>query len=470
MHVDTVAKKANSIRTFLSRKIGHCGHKIKETSYKTFIRPHTQRNIRKIEQVQRNCASQPTITAAWCQRDLTRVPNTSGSDVTQAAVDLVVQSGIFTADNNFLRRIACVESRDGTDPNTYRAGYDGGIWQVDRDAFESTQTQSLSQIFPQIQQVFGITWQTVQWSDLRKPLYSAIAARMFFLYNQFIFQQPIPNSAADIAGQAAYWTRYYDTGQGTGTVFDFIESVQACEDQECAVEGIDLAFVMDGSGSIGDNPFVTAKNFVMRVADGFNIGPDNTRVGLIQYSDSDPGRPVIEFDFDDYSTNADVVNAVDAIRYQNGSLTLTGGAITHMTNILFGPSRGARPRSLNIPRVAVVITDGKAHDPVLDPANAARDAMITMFAIGVSDYDQGELNQIANDPDAQFTFTADNFDVISNIRALMRTAACRVPVVVPINMPIIGVLDLDAVRYASYPIPPTRMITLKLETPSERYG
>ena len=67
MHVDTVAKKANSTRAFLSRNIGHCGRKIKETSYKTFIRPiaeyaatswdpHTQRNIRKIEQVQRSCA------------------------------------------------------------------------------------------------------------------------------------------------------------------------------------------------------------------------------------------------------------------------------------------------------------------------------------------------------------------------------------------------------------------------------
>ena len=39
MHFDTVAKKANSTRAFLSRRIGHCGHKIKKTRYKTFIRP-----------------------------------------------------------------------------------------------------------------------------------------------------------------------------------------------------------------------------------------------------------------------------------------------------------------------------------------------------------------------------------------------------------------------------------------------
>ncbi|XP_072041372.1 uncharacterized protein [Amphiura filiformis] len=359
------------------------------------------------------------VTTVYGQQDLTRKPNTSGKDVTQAAVDLVVQSGIFPKDNDFLRRITCVESRDGTDPNTYRAGYDGGIWQVGRIAFEDTKNTGshpeLVAKFAQIQQAFGIDWQAVEWSDLRKPLYSAIAARLFLLN----IPQAIPNSA-DIAGQAAYWKRHYNTAAGVGTEQDFIDRVQACAVQECAVEGIDLAFVIDGSGSIDAINFETTKSFVMRVVNGFNIGPNNTRVGVIQYA----GSPVIEFDFDDYSTNADVQAAVTAIRYQDG-YTNTGNALDHMTNTLFGPWRGARPTSLNIPRVAVIITDGKSHDEVLGPANAARNSNITMFAIGVASYDQGELNEIANDPDAQFTFTADNFDVIENIRDLIGTAACR---------------------------------------------
>ncbi|XP_072021860.1 uncharacterized protein [Amphiura filiformis] len=399
------------------------------------------------------------VTTARGQQDLTRKPNTKGKDVTQAAVDVVVQSGIFPKDNDFLRRIACVESKDGTHPNTYRAGYDGGIWQVDRIGFEDTKDTvshpGLVAKYVQIHQAFGIDWSRVQWSDIRKPLYSAIAARLF-LSNK---PHAIPNSA-DIVGQAAYWKLHYNTA-GNGTEQDFIDRVEACVVQECAVEGIDLAFVIDGSGSIDAINFETAKNFVMRVVDGFNIGPNNTRVGVIQYSAS----PVIEFDFDDYSTKADVQAAVTAIRYQDGG-TNTGDAIYLMTNTLFGPSRGARPRSLNIPRVAVIITDGQSQDQVLGPANDARNSMITIFAIGVASYDQGELNEIANDPDAQFTFTADNFDVIANLKALIGTAACRVPVEVPVDMPIEGLLDLNAVRYASYRIPTTKMMTLKLETPS----
>ena len=64
-HVDITCKKANSTRAFLQRNFSHCSHKIKEATYKTYVRPiaeyasitwdpNTQRNIRKIEQIQRS--------------------------------------------------------------------------------------------------------------------------------------------------------------------------------------------------------------------------------------------------------------------------------------------------------------------------------------------------------------------------------------------------------------------------------
>ena len=66
-HIDAITRKANSIRGFLGRNLGHCTRKLKEAAYTIFVRPcveyasctwdpHTQRNIRKLEQVQRSCA------------------------------------------------------------------------------------------------------------------------------------------------------------------------------------------------------------------------------------------------------------------------------------------------------------------------------------------------------------------------------------------------------------------------------
>ena len=55
---------------------------------------------------------------------------TSGSEVVEAVVDRITSSCIFPDDKEYLRRLAYVESTDGTQPDTYRSGYHGGIWQV----------------------------------------------------------------------------------------------------------------------------------------------------------------------------------------------------------------------------------------------------------------------------------------------------------------------------------------------------
>ena len=66
-HVDAITRRANGTRAFLSRNLSHCSQKVKEAAYTMFVCPtvefassawdsHTQRNIRKVEQVQRSAA------------------------------------------------------------------------------------------------------------------------------------------------------------------------------------------------------------------------------------------------------------------------------------------------------------------------------------------------------------------------------------------------------------------------------
>ena len=57
-------------------------------------------------------------------------PGGSGADVVEEVVDMIKASRIFPDDKKFLCRVAWVESKYGTDRNTYRKGYHGGIWQV----------------------------------------------------------------------------------------------------------------------------------------------------------------------------------------------------------------------------------------------------------------------------------------------------------------------------------------------------
>ena len=57
----------------------------------------------------------------------------------------------------------------------------GGIWTVREDAFISTKVGSdllLVRKREQIMLIFGMNWEAVQWSELSKPLYSALAAQL----------------------------------------------------------------------------------------------------------------------------------------------------------------------------------------------------------------------------------------------------------------------------------------------------
>ena len=159
--------------------------------------------------------------------DRTLERGASGADVVKATVNKI--QNVFGDDQQFLRRIAYVESKDGTDSNTYQSGYHGGIWQVDEIGFQGTQDirshPRLPVRYEKIRKEFGIDWSSVQWSDLRIPLYSGIAARLILLN----IPETIP---CDKEGQATYWKTYYNTDAGAGTASKFLMDLDALDANE----------------------------------------------------------------------------------------------------------------------------------------------------------------------------------------------------------------------------------------------
>ena len=159
-------------------------------------------------------------------QDQTLVARSSGAEVVETTVRKIQKSGVFPNDHRFLRRIAYVESKDGEASGTYRAGYHGGIWQVDKVGFEDTQDTNshpgLVYKFAKIKEKFGIEWSSVKWTDLEKPLYSGLAARLF-LSN---ITETIPS---ELEEQACYWKEHYNTENGKGTPQRFIDDVKELE-------------------------------------------------------------------------------------------------------------------------------------------------------------------------------------------------------------------------------------------------
>ncbi len=56
-----------------------------------------------------------------------------------------------------------------------------------------------------------------------------------------------------------------------------------------------------------------------------------------------------------------------------------GRALTYILENSFKAESGSRP---DVPKIGILITDGKSQDDVLSPAQRLRDAGIELFAIG----------------------------------------------------------------------------------------
>ncbi|KAF6725656.1 Vitrin [Oryzias melastigma] len=161
----------------------------------------------------------------------------------------------------------------------------------------------------------------------------------------------------------------------------------------------DIAFVIDGSSSVGTGNFRTVLEFVANVTREFEISDTDTRVGAVQYT----YEQRLEFAFGQYNQKAELLNAIKRINYWSGG-TSTGAAITYAAEKLFSKSKP------NKRKIMIVITDGRSYDDVRAPALAVHRQGVIAYSIGIAWAAQDELEYIATDPDKEHSFFVDEFD------------------------------------------------------------
>ena len=184
---------------------------------------------------------------------------------------------------------------------------------------------------------------------------------------------------------------------------------------------IDLFIVLDSSQSITKEKYEIAKKFVADFVSGFTIGKSNVRVGLIYFSE----EARLMFDLNDSFDKEIVLSKIRNIPYLN-SLTATGDAIQLMVERGFTEASGARPPSLAIPRVGIVLTDGDSNAGINVgvAAQRARNQSIEMFAFGIgNDINDTELQEIAGSQERKFKI--DSFDNMDDARALIARGSCK---------------------------------------------
>lgn len=187
---------------------------------------------------------------------------------------------------------------------------------------------------------------------------------------------------------------------------------------------IDLAFVLDSSGSVGRHHFSKQLVFINKVIDFFNISSSASRVALVRFS----SYVQTMFSLGTHSNKRSLQRAVSAIGY-TGGYTATGPALqaTHKQVFQTFGRRGARPRDQGVPRVVVLLTDGRSNVGVR-PFLPARDLQadgVNIFVVGVGALiDRNELRSIASAPTDRHTFLLRDFDEYASLVNQMRAVSC----------------------------------------------
>ena len=114
-------------------------------------------------------------------------------------------------------------------------------------------------------------------------------------------------------------------------------------DNVCSL-GLDVAFIIDSSGSIGGNNWIRMKRFVKSVVSKLDVGPSSTRIAAIAYSTN----PKVVWRFNDYQAKDMVNRVLDNMAWQRG-FTYTDRALLLATNDLFQLFNGTR---INVTKVS----------------------------------------------------------------------------------------------------------------------
>ncbi|XP_062836221.1 matrilin-2 isoform X2 [Anolis carolinensis] len=187
----------------------------------------------------------------------------------------------------------------------------------------------------------------------------------------------------------------------------------------CSDKRLDLVFIIDSSRSVRPYDFEKVKEFILNILQFLDIRPDVTRVGLIQYGSTVKN----EFSLKTFARKQDMERAVRRMMYLSTG-TMTGLAIQFAVNIAFSETEGARPLSQNVPRVIMIVTDGRPQDPVAEIAAKARNSGILIFAIGVGRVDMNTLKSIGSEPYEDHVFLVANFSQIETLTSVFQNKLC----------------------------------------------
>ncbi|XP_028275079.1 uncharacterized protein LOC114444595 isoform X3 [Parambassis ranga] len=186
---------------------------------------------------------------------------------------------------------------------------------------------------------------------------------------------------------------------------------------KCPVSAaVDVVFLVDGSGSVSRQMFKDICRLISAAAGAFQIGENNTRVGLVQFSTD----ARTEFNLKDHLTRPALLHAISSLSTRGGG-TNTGNALNYVFKNSFTEEAGART---GFPKVLVIITDGESTDAVEGYARLLRKMGVKIFVVAINNASKEEIQLMASTPHSSHIVWIDHIDKSHNEERNLITLVC----------------------------------------------
>ncbi|XP_073236997.1 collagen alpha-3(VI) chain-like [Porites lutea] len=187
------------------------------------------------------------------------------------------------------------------------------------------------------------------------------------------------------------------------------------------INPVDVAFLVDSSGSLEEEGFNKQKEFIKAVAATLDISPFHSQIGVITYSD----RASVEIKLSDHQHQEDLINAVESMKYI-GRTTRIDKAVAIATKELMTPGAGRRE---DIPGVLVILTDGRqTPDSDTTPLNESSSSLeklgVKTIVVGIGELaDEKGLQKLARRN--KDVFHAPSVELLPNVAQSVATSICE---------------------------------------------
>ncbi|KAI7808924.1 putative collagen alpha-3VI chain [Triplophysa rosa] len=200
----------------------------------------------------------------------------------------------------------------------------------------------------------------------------------------------------------------------------------------------DVVFLIDGTTKMRSE-FPAIRDMVQRVVDKLDVGLDNVRVSVVQYSDD----PKLEFLLNEHSTKEEVLQAIQRMRSKGGNQLNTGQALDYVSKNIYQRSAGSRVEE-GVPQFLILVTGGKSNDDVSSSARQLKSSRVAPLAVGAHTADAEELKLISFRP--ELAYTIRNFQQLPRVEQEILSKVSTMTSKEISEPPLPGVPDLNLGR------------------------